>query len=53
MLTVAIALFTIMLCGPFAYLAVKLPMPTPYKLLYLGVIGCVAAATFLFGRPLG
>ncbi len=53
MLTVAIALFAMMLCGPFAYLAVKLPMPKPYKLLYLGVIGCVAAVTMLLGRQLG
>lgn len=53
MLTVAIALFAMMLCGPFAYLAVKLPMPEPYKLLYLGVIGCVAAVTMLLGRQLG
>ncbi|WP_161492411.1 hypothetical protein [Brucella pituitosa] len=52
MLSVSIALFTMMLCGPFAYLAVKLPMPMPYKLLYLGAIGCVATVTFLLGRQL-
>ncbi|GAA5629199.1 hypothetical protein Brsp05_04498 [Brucella sp. NBRC 12953] len=52
MLTVSIALFTVMLCGPFAYLAVKLPMPIPYKLLYLVAIGGVAILTFLLGREL-
>ena len=51
-MTLAIALFTMVLCGPFAYLAAKLPMPTPYKLLYLGGIGCVAAVTFLLGHEL-
>lgn len=52
MLTTLILLFTLMLWGPFAYLAVKLPMPTPYKLLYLGGIGCIAALTALLGHEL-
>ncbi|MND76668.1 hypothetical protein D3C80_683200 [compost metagenome] len=50
MLTVFIALFTLAICSPFAYLAVKLPMPTPYKMLYLGVIVLVAGLTILLSR---
>ncbi len=52
MLTTLILLFTSMLWGPFAYLAVKLPMPALYKLLYLGGIGCIAALTALLGHEL-
>lgn len=50
MLTAFVALFTLAISGPFAYLAIKLPMPTPYKILYLGVIVLVAGLTILLSR---
>jgi len=53
MFTAFLAAFTILICAPFAYICLKLPMPTLFTFSFLAVILLIAGITIILGNQIG